>query len=337
VDGRAPIRWGLLSTATIAADLLPGFRRSPGNELVAVASRDDRRSRAYAETHSIPTSYPRYDDLLADDAIDAVYIPLPNALHAEWVRKALECGKHVLCEKPLTPTADEAEQLFRLAEEKGLALAEAFMYRYHPKTLRVRGLLQEGAIGELRTIRTSFTFRVADPSTDIRYSAELAGGALRDVGCYCVSFSTFAADAAPVEVHGVARMAATGVDERFYGTLVFPNGPVAQFDCALDLPLTLGVTLVGSEGEIRVPMPWYAHLEPHSIHLTRAGETVEIDGRGPNAYELEIEDLAAVIRGERPPQIPAEETLRNLRVMESLRSSAGLSQTNRQQEGERGR
>jgi D-xylose 1-dehydrogenase (NADP+, D-xylono-1,5-lactone-forming) len=314
----------MLSTAAIAAELIPGFRRSPGNELVAVASRSRERAEAYAARHGIQTAHGSYEALLQDDQIDAVYIPLPNALHAQWVRAALESGKHVLCEKPLTPTAPEAEALFELATQKGLMLAEAFMYRHHPKTLRVRQLLREGSIGELQTIRCSFAFRVADPDHDIRYSAELAGGALRDVGCYCVNFSTFAADAEPYQVFGLARLASSGVDERFYGTLAFPSGAVAQFDCGLDMPLTLGVTLVGSGGEISVPMPWYAHLEPLAVFVNHGGEVTEIKTEGENAYLLEIEDLAAAIRGERRPEVEAAETLRNLRVIEALRSSAGM-------------
>lgn len=320
----SPIRWGMLSTAGIAVELIPGFRRSPGNQLAAVASRSRERAEAYAAEHGIPTAHGSYEELLGDEQIDAVYIPLPNALHGEWVRAALESGKHVLCEKPLTPSAAEAEALFELASRNGLVLAEAFMYRHHPKTLRVRQLLREGVIGELRTIRCTFAFTVADPEHDIRYSSELAGGALRDVGCYCVNFSTFAAEAEPEQVFGLARLAASGVDKRFYGTLAFPAGPVAQFDCGLDQPLTLGVTLIGSGGEISVPMPWYAHLEPLTVLVRRDGEVTEIETKGENAYLLEIEDLAAAIRGEREPEVSAAETIRNLRVIEALRSSAGM-------------
>jgi predicted dehydrogenase len=189
----------------------------------------------------------------------------------------------------------------------------------------VRRLLQDGAIGELCTVRCSFTFRVKDPRSDIRYSSALAGGALRDVGCYCVSFATFAADEAPEEVAGRARVADSGVDERFYGLLRFPGGAVAQFDCALDLPLSLGVSLLGTEGEIVVPMPWYAHLPPDHVVLRRDGDSVDIDARGENAYQLEIEDTAAAIRREKKPEISAAETIRNLRAIEGLRASAGLS------------
>jgi xylose dehydrogenase (NAD/NADP) len=314
----------MISTAAIADELLPGFRRSAGNELVAVASRDHERARAYAAAHEIPIAHGSYEALLEDGEVDAVYIPLPNALHGEWVRAALSSGKHVLCEKPLTPTAAEAEGLFELAAREGLVLAEAFMYRHHPKTLKVRQLIRDGVIGDVLTIRCSFGFRVADPEHDIRYDAELAGGALRDVGCYCVNFSTFAADAPPEQALGLARLAASGVDERFYGTLAFPSGAVAQFDCGLDMPLTLGATLVGSDGEIRVPMPWYAHLDPLAVYVHRGDTVTEVQTPGENAYLLEIEDLAAVIRGEREPEVPAGETLRNLRVMEALRESAGL-------------
>jgi D-xylose 1-dehydrogenase (NADP+, D-xylono-1,5-lactone-forming) len=313
----------MISTAAIGAELVAAFKRSAGNQLVAVASRDRDRGTSYAQRYGIPRAYVGYEALLEDDELDAVYIALPNSLHGEWVRNALDAGKHVLCEKPLTPTAAEAAQLFELASSRGLVLAEAFMYRHHPKTLRVRELLQQGAIGELRTIRCSFSFTVADPAKDIRYSAELAGGALRDVGSYCVSYSTLAAEAEPELTLGYAQKA-RGVDERFYGTLAFPSGAVAQFDCGLNIPLDVGATLLGSSGVINVPMPWYAHLDPLSVYLHKDGDVTEIPTPGENAYLLEIEDLATATRGERAPLVTPRETVRNLRVIERLRESAGL-------------
>ena len=314
----------MISTAAIGAELVPAFRRAAANELTAVASRDPDRAKSYAQEHGIPRSYVGYESMLEDEELDAVYIALPNALHGEWIRASLEAGKHVLCEKPLTPTSTEAAELFDLASSRGLVLAEAFMYRHHPKTLRVREMLREGLIGELQTIRCSFSFRVVDPKRDIRYSAELAGGALRDVGCYCVSYSTFAADAEPEFVYGYVPQEQADVDERFYATLAFPAGAVAQFDCALNIPLNLGATLLGSDGVIYVPMPWYAHLDPLSVYVHKGGDVTEIPTPGENAYLLEIEDLAAAIRGEREQLIAPAETVRNLRVIERLRESAGL-------------
>jgi D-xylose 1-dehydrogenase (NADP+, D-xylono-1,5-lactone-forming) len=315
----------MISTAAIGAELVPAFRRAAANELIAVASRDPERAESYAQQHGIPRSYAGYESLLEDEELDAVYIALPNALHGEWIRASLEAGKHVLCEKPLTPTSAEATELFDLASSRGLVLAEAFMYRHHPKTLRVRDMLREGLIGELQTIRSSFSFRVVDPKRDIRYSAELAGGALRDVGCYCVSYSTFAADAEPESAYGYVPHAQADVDERFYATLAFSAGAVAQFDCGLNSPLNLGATLVGSDGIIHVPMPWYAHLDPLSVYLHKGDDVTEIPTPGENAYLLEIEDLAATIRGEREQLIAPAETVRNLRVIERLRESAGLN------------
>jgi xylose dehydrogenase (NAD/NADP) len=314
----------MISTAAIGAELVPAFRRAAANELIAVASRDPERAKSYAQQHGIPRSYAGYESLLEDEELDAVYIALPNALHGEWILASLEAGKHVLCEKPLTPTSAEAAELFDLASSHQLVLAEAFMYRHHPKTLRVREMLREGLIGELQTIRCSFSFRVVEPKSDIRYSAELAGGALRDVGCYCVSYSTFAADAEPEYVHGYAPDTQADVDERFYATLAFSAGAVAQFDCGLNIPLNLGATLVGSDGIIHVPMPWYAHLDPLSVYLRKGDDVKEIPTPGENAYLLEIEDFAATIRGEREQLIAPAETVRNLRVIERLRKSAGL-------------
>lgn len=314
----------MISTAAIGGELVPAFHRAAANELIAVASRDPERAESYAQQHGIPNSYAGYESLLDDEELDAIYIALPNALHGEWIRASLEAGKHVLCEKPLTPTSAEAAELFDLASSCGLVLAEAFMYRHHPKTLRVREMLREGLIGELQTIRCSFSFRVVDPTSDIRYSAELAGGALRDVGCYCVSYSTFAADGEPESVYGYVPQGQADVDERFYATLAFSAGAVAQFDCGLNSPLNLGATLVGSDGFIHVPMPWYAHLDPLSVYLHKGDDVTEIPTPGENAYLLEIEDFAATIRGEREQLIAPAETVRNLRVIERLRASAGL-------------
>jgi xylose dehydrogenase (NAD/NADP) len=314
----------MLSTAAISEELLPAFRESQLNQLVAVASRDADRARECAERAGIERAYGSYEALLDDDSIAAVYIPLPNSLHGEWTRAALDHGKHVLCEKPLTPTAAEAETLFEHARSLRLVLAEAFMYRHHPKTQRVLELVAEGAIGTPSSIRSFFTFRAADPAADIRYRPELAGGALYDVGCYCVSFSMAVAGCEPTSVLGVAQRSGSGIDERFYGTLAFPNAVVAQFDCALDIPLSVGATILGTDGAIEVPMPWYAHLEPLSVYLRREGRATEIPTPGPNAYMLEIDDFAEAIATGRSPRVTSAETVRNLRVIEALRQSAGL-------------
>jgi D-xylose 1-dehydrogenase (NADP+, D-xylono-1,5-lactone-forming) len=320
--GRTALRWGVLSTARILDELRPGFAASSSAELAAIASRDGERAAAYAAEHAIPTAYGSYEELLADDSLDCVYVPLPNSLHAEWARAALEAGKHVLCEKPLTPTAAEAAALFELAEARGLVLMEAFMYRHHPKTSLLRRTIEEGRIGEPLLARMKFHFQCEDPATDIRFRPEMAGGALRDVGCYCVSLATLLAGEAPVGVGAAAGFAESGVDELFAGTLAFESGLVVDFDCGMVSPLDVGVEVIGTDGRIEVEMPWYAHSPPLSIRVTHGTESAELPAPGPNAYQLEIENFCAAVRGEEEPTISAEETLRNLETLERLLAAA---------------
>jgi D-xylose 1-dehydrogenase (NADP+, D-xylono-1,5-lactone-forming) len=316
--GSGAVRWGAISTAEILDELLPAFAASEVADLIAIASRDPDRASAYAAEHGIPASHGSYEALLEDDTIECVYVPLPNSLHGEWVRAAIEAGKHVLCEKPLTPTAAEAEALFELAEERGVVLMEAFMYRHHPKTRKLREIFASGEIGEPRVLRMRFHFQTADPASDIRYDPELAGGALRDVGCYCVSLAGYLTGAVPDTLAAAARLADTGVDEQFSATLGYGNELLAVFDCGMLSPLDVGVELLGTEGIARVAMPWYAHLEPLSIEIERDGETTVVPTPGPNAYRLEVENVCAAVRGEASAEIEAEETLRNLATIERL-------------------
>ena len=319
----AKVRWGVLSTARITADVVPCLRRSETSELVAVASRDRGRADRFAAENQVERAYGSYSELLEDPSIDCVYVPLPNGLHAEWTERALRAGKHVLCEKPLTPTASEAEALFALADELGLVLGEAFMYRHHPQTLRLKELVSEGAVGELRLMRATFAFTVPDPSTDIRYSAELAGGALRDVGCYAVSAAAFLTECPPERAVGIAEWSATGVDESFYATLEHGDSVITQFDCSLRSPLRLWLTAIGSEGELHVPSPWYPHLPPHLIEVrTQAGTERKIPAPGANPYLLEIDNVADAIRGRADLVVRPEETISNLKTIDLLLQDA---------------
>ena len=320
-DGR--LAWGVLSTAAIAAEVIPGLQRSLANTVTAVGSRQADRAERFAKQYQLSRAYGSYHELLADPEIDCVYICLPNSLHGRWVTSALEAGKHVLCEKPLTPTEQEARGLFELAERRGLVLAEALMYRHHPKARTLRDLVSSGTLGRVRTIRGSFNFTVADPAADIRYDPALSGGSLLDVGPYCVSLASYLMDEEPAEVSGTASYAASGVDEQFYGTMVFRAGAVSIFDCAMNAPLSMGASVLGSEAEAVVEVPWYAHRPPLAIEVHYPdGRREQVDAAGDNAYFLETEDFAAVVRGEKEPEVPAAETLRNLRTLERLRASA---------------
>jgi D-xylose 1-dehydrogenase (NADP+, D-xylono-1,5-lactone-forming) len=320
---KPPLRWGILATGRIAAEVIPGLLRSQVNELVAVGSRDSGRARAFADQSGIPTAYGSYEELLSDPGIDCLYVCLPNGLHGEWVRRAIEAGKHVLCEKPLTPTAPEAEELFATAAAHGVVLAEAFMYRHHPKIQLLAELVASGDLGELYTIRSWFNFWTDHPATDVRYNPALDGGALLDVGGYCVSLSNYLQNAEPVDVSGLAVLADSVVDERFLGTMYYPSQCVAIFDCSMRSPLSVGVSVLGSLGEAVVAMPWYAHEPPHTIDVAFAdGSRRSIEAVGDNAYFLETEDFAAVVLKEKAPEVTPAETVRTLRTLDRLRAGS---------------
>jgi D-xylose 1-dehydrogenase (NADP+, D-xylono-1,5-lactone-forming) len=248
------VKLGLLSTANINAMLIAG---APDEvELAAVGSRDASRAEEYARENGITRAHGSYEALLADDDLDAVYISLPNGLHHEWTLKALEAGKHVLCEKPYSRRPNEVEEAWDAADAAGLVLMEAFMYRHHPQAEKARALVADGAIGRLRTIRATFSFRLDDHS-NIRMSAELDGGALMDVGCYCVSGSRLLGGE-PEHVFAEQVVGPTGVDVDFNGTLRFPNDVIAQFDSSFSLPKRQRLEAVGEKGTLVVEAPWRA-------------------------------------------------------------------------------
>jgi xylose dehydrogenase (NAD/NADP) len=313
------VRLGLLSTANINRQILAGARASDRVEVAAVASRDELRAQAYALEHAIPRPYGSYEQLLADGEVDAVYVSLPNGLHHEWSLRALSAGKHVLCEKPYSRRAAEVEEAFDAAERAGLVLMEAFMYRHHPQTRRVVELVAEGAIGRLRFVRTAFSFPLAD-DTNVRAIADLDGGALMDVGCYCVSGARLLAGE-PVAASGVQVLGPTGVDVAFHGTLELPDEVVAQFDCSFRLPERQLLEAYGEEGSVVVEAPW--RVDWGGDLLLRRGDAVEtVEVQEANSYQLELENLADAIAGEAEPLLGREDALGQARAIEALYASA---------------
>jgi xylose dehydrogenase (NAD/NADP) len=315
------LRVGLLSTAKINLALLGGARAAEGVEVVAVASRSTERARAYAAEHGIGRWHGSYEALLGDPEVDAVYVPLPNSLHAPWSIRALEAGKHVLSEKPLTRRPAEAEAAFDAAERAGRVLAEGFMWRHHPQALRLRELLGEGAVGELRLIRASFSFDVfgGGRPDDVRLQAELDGGGLMDVGCYCVSSMRLLAGE-PVAVGGRRIDGADGVDVRFTGTLAFAGGVLGSFDCGLDMVARNELEVVGDAGSLFLPDPW--HSRTPSIEHRRPAGTETIEVVAADAYACELEDFAAAVRGERPHPFGRTDAVGQARVIAALYRAA---------------
>jgi predicted dehydrogenase len=311
-------RLGIISTAHINRLVIPPAKASPKIELVAVASRDQGRAEEYARTWEIERAYGSYEALLADPDIDAVYVSLPNSLHVEWSIKALEAGKHVLCEKPLTRHVADAEEAFDAAERMGRLLTEAFMYRHNPQTARLVELVREGAIGELRVVRAAFSFSLLDPQ-NIRLRTDVEGGSLMDVGCYCVSGSRLLAGE-PEVVFGQAVIGPTGTDWVFAGTMRFPGDVIAQFDCGTSLPERDELEAIGTEGSIFVDDPW--HCRKPGIQVRRDGALENIELEPVNSYQLELENLSDAIHGEAPLLLGREEGLGQARALEALHASS---------------
>jgi predicted dehydrogenase len=318
----APVRWGVLSTARINSPVLNGARQSERVDVVAVASRDQARAEAYARAHEIDRAYGSYDDLLADGDLEAVYISLPNSMHVEWSVRALEAGKHVLCEKPLDRRAGEVERAFDAAERVGRLLMEGFMWRHHPQTQMLERVVGDGSIGELRHIRAAFSFTVADPA-NVRLQPELDGGALMDVGCYCVSGTRLLAGE-PRLVFARQVVGPTGVDVRFAGFLHLAGDVLALFDCGLDLPFESRLEAIGSEGSALVRDPWLCR-DPH-LELRRGGEVERIDVDDVDRYRLELENLSDAIRGRAQPLVGREDAVGQARTIEALYRSAATGE-----------
>jgi len=316
--GVRPVAWGIVSTGHINRLVIPPAQESNVVELVALASRDETRAREHAQRWGIERAYGSYEALLDDPEIEAVYISLPNSLHCAWSIRALEAGKHVLCEKPLSRRAAEVEAAFNAAERAGRLLMEGFMYRHNPQTRKLRELVRGGAIGRLRLIRGAFSFTVRNPQ-DIRLLPELDGGALMDVGCYCVSGSRLLAGE-PERVSAEQVSDATGVDVVFAGTLSFSDGVIAQFDSGLALPERDELEATGEDGSLFLDDPW--HCRVPVIELRRDGDVERIELEPEDSYGLELENLSAAIRGEAEPLLGRADAIGNARAIEALYASA---------------
>ena len=312
------VRWGFLSTANINDKLLPGANASRDVDVVAVASRDFERAQAYARERGIERAYGSYEEFLADPEVEAVYISLPNSMHVEWSIQALEAGKHVLCEKPLTRHPEDVERAFDAADRAGRILMEAFMYRHNPQTKRLVELVEGGAIGRLRLVRAAFSFPLAD-AANVRLNAELEGGGLMDVGCYCVSGSRLLAGE-PESVYGEQVAAPSGVDELFTGMLRFADGVLAEIDCGLVLPGRDELEAIGEEGSIFLDDPW--HSRKPVIEVRREDGTERIALEPEDSYRLQLENMSAAIRGRAEPLLGREDALGQARAIEALYRSA---------------
>jgi D-xylose 1-dehydrogenase (NADP+, D-xylono-1,5-lactone-forming) len=314
----ATVSWGFLSTANINDRLLAGAAESDRADVIAVASRDAARAEAYARERGIERAYGSYEELLADPDVEAVYISLPNSLHVEWSIRALEAGKHVLCEKPLSRRAADVERAFDVAEESGRLLMEAFMYRHNPQTGRLKELAEGGAIGRLRLVRAAFSFPLTD-GENVRLNSSLDGGGLMDVGCYCVS-GTRLLGGEPEQVYGEQVLSQSGVDELFTGTMCFPGDVLAQFDAGLVLPDRDELEAIGEDGSLFLDDPW--HCKRPVIELRTAGGVEEIAVESADSYRLQLENMSDAIRSEAELLLGREDAVGQARAIEALYHSA---------------
>ncbi len=307
-----------MSTANINRLFITGARQADDVRILAVASRDRTRAESYAREWGIERAHGSYDSLLADPDVEVVYISLPNSFHIEWTVKALEAGKHVLCEKPLSRRAREVRDAFDIAEREDRLLMEGFMYRHHPQTRRLAEVIAQGAVGRVRMVRSAFSF-VADDPADVRLTSALQGGALMDVGCYCVSAARMVAGE-PHRVTAEQAIGGDGVDVAFAATMRFADEILAHFDAGLLLETSEELEIVGDEGALFLDDPW--HCRNPGIELRRDQEIERIAVETIDPYRLEAENMSEAIRGRAPLLLGREDALGQAHALEALYEAA---------------
>ena len=312
------VRWGIMSTARINDQFLAGARLAEDVEIVAVASRERHSAERYAREQGVERAYAGYEAMLADSDVEAVYISLPNSLHLEWAVRALQAGKHVLCEKPLGRRAADVDAAFDVAQREGRLLMEAFMYRHNPQTLRLTELVAAGAVGRLRLVRAAFSFAAAE-TADIRLRAALDGGALMDVGCYCVNGARVIAGE-PERVTAEQVLGGDGVDIAFAATMRFADDVLGHFDAGLAFDARDELEVVGEEGTIFLDDPW--HCRVPVIELRRDGTVERLELEPVDSYRLEAENMSAAIRGRASLLLGRDDAVGQARTIEALYEAA---------------
>jgi predicted dehydrogenase len=318
------VRWGVLSTAKIGTEkVIPAMQQGTYCDMTAIASRDLDRARKVADRLGIARTYGSYQELLADPEIDAVYIPLPNHLHVPWSIKALEAGKHVLCEKPIGLSSAEARQLLEADQQHPeLKVMEAFMYRHHPQWVLAKQLVDEGGIGQLRTIQTFFSYYNVDPA-NIRNMAEIGGGGLMDIGCYCISLSRFIFDDQPRRVWGIIEYDPDfGVDRIASGMLEFVQG-TSTFTCATQLGPYQRVNIVGTGGRVEIEIPFNAPPDkPCRVWHEHDDVVEEIVVDTVDQYTVQGDLFSLAVLDDTPVPTPLDDAVANMEVIEAISRSA---------------
>jgi len=330
------LRWGILGTGNIAKQFATGVRASQSGVLAAVGSRAATSAEGFAKQFGVPVALASYDALIQDQSYDALYVSLPNTMHHQWTIAALRAGKHVLCEKPISVTAAEAQEMFDVARHTGRVLVEAFMYRAHPQTIAAIEAIKSGAIGATRLIRTSFCYRTKKIDGNIRFDPSLAGGALMDIGCYCISFSRLFAGGEPTQIQAIGITGAQGVDVSVSAQMRFAGDVLATFTCAMNTQADNAAQICGDEGYLAIPIPWKPLPGKGLVLIERqtppkqdggaiarpASERIAVDD-ARDVYAVEADAFSDAVHGKRPAFVLPAETIGNMFVLDRIRSMIG--------------
>ena len=318
------LNWAVLGVGQISEVVAPAIRDSDRAVPYAIASRTLDKADGFARRHGFSRSYGCYEAILEDPAVEVVYNPLPNWLHCDWTVRALEAGKHVLCEKPLAEDMAECRRMVAVSRQCGRSLMEAFAYRFHPQTARVKEIVSQGSVGELRLIRSSLGFPLDFSRPNVRLKPSPGGGALMDVGCYCIHVMRYLTDEEPQTVLGRSQgVAESGVDLTFGGMLIFPGGCLGLFSGSFRTAPDFQLEIVGSRGRLLVPSPFKPDPTHSALRLEVEGEVRDLPIRnGGDMYRLQVDHFSRSVLEGRPLSLPFEDALGNMAVIEALRSSA---------------
>lgn len=320
------LRWGILGVAGINQRLIPAFKASQTAELCGIASRSLEKAQAAAKADQIPQAYASYDALLNDPKIDAVYIPLPNHMHLEWTKKAADAGKHILCEKPMCPTAKECEELVNYCQQKNVRLMDGFMWPHHPRTRKIQETIKAGKIGEVKKVVASFSFNLAGlPTSNIRMQPDAAGGALMDIGCYTTYAIRWWMGAEPVKVYAQGNFV-NGVDVAMNGVFTFADGRMANFDFSFTNPLRTWVEIIGSEACIQIPNLWIPDDQAVFQIVRQKGDfdttAEQITTPGQNQMVHMLNDFAEAVFGNKDCSPHPSQAIKTGKVLDALLLSA---------------
>lgn len=328
------LHWGILGTGNIARQFSNGVNHSQRGVLSAVGSRTAESANTFAETHNIPSAYPSYQTILDDPQVDAIYNSLPNSMHHEWTIKALRAGKHVLCEKPIASNFAQAQEMFDTAQQCGKLLVEAFMYRSQPLTQEILKQIHSGTIGTVKLIRTSFCYLTRKIDGNIRFDPALDGGAMMDIGCYCIDLARLITASEPTEIRAFGNMHERGVDDLAVGILRFANDVLATFSCGMQVQADNTASICGDKGFIEIPVPWKPPAQ-NAAYVVGYSTPPQMDQQkgtaaippprqtrtvssGVDLYGLEADDFAAAALDGQPPRLSASDSLGNMRVLDEV-------------------